>query len=181
MAENSSPSTAADSCPIAPQVWPIVRPARADDLPAIRSLLRRSRGRSRTARWEDSVVADFRGQIVGTARVQTERDGTKVGIGLAVARSWRRRGLGSEIVRFLQRSHTGPGFLLCWSSLQGFYAGLGFRRVRAPDLPRGLSRRFRIYAAVSLLWLPQTLRGRRLIAMAWGGDPAAGSEEVGSG
>jgi N-acetylglutamate synthase-like GNAT family acetyltransferase len=179
MAESCPPPTAADSCPVAAQVWPIVRPARPDDLPAIRSLLRRSRGRSRTARWEDSVVAEFRGQIVGTARVQTERDGTKVGIGLAVARSWRRRGLGSEIVRFLQRSHTGPGFLLCWSSLQGFYAGLGFRRVRARDLPRGLARRFRVYTTLSLLWLPQTLRGRRLIVMKWDGDPA-GKAQVGS-
>ena len=108
-------------------------------------------------RWENFLVAEKEGHVVGIGQVKPYRGARELG-SLVVLSAYRRQGAGAAIVRALIERESGALFLLCRDRLESYYARFGFQRVGLRDL----------YGAVRLKYaLTQLGRmaGVRIIAM----------------
>lgn len=132
----------------------ILCPARPEDQPMIRRLVREARLNPLGLRWSRFVVAEVAGKVIGAAQVQPHRDGSRELASVVGDPAWRGRGLGSRLVRTVMAREQGPLYWICRAEREAFYARLGFR-VLPP--------RFR--------WLHWVLRGLRLPWRVMGWDP----------
>lgn len=80
------------------------------------------------------AVAVYQGAVIGTGRLLPEVDGKGPHIGrMAVAREWRRSGVGRMLLTFLEHRALALGFtqitLHAQEYVKAFYAGNGYREV----------------------------------------------------
>ncbi len=77
------------------------------------------------------AVAIYQGQVVGTGRVVQQDDGDAHIGRMAVDQTWRRRGIGNQILRFLEEEARAQGLRRCVLHAQeyakGFYAARGYQ------------------------------------------------------
>lgn len=137
----------------------ILGPARPEDQPVIRRLVREACSNPLGLRWSRFVVAEVAGKVIGAAQVKPPWDGSWELASVVVDPAWRGRGLGSRLVRTVMARERGPLYLICRAAREAFYARLGFRVLP----PEARPPRFR--------WLHQVLRGLRLPWRVMGWDP----------
>ncbi len=77
------------------------------------------------------AVALYQGQVVGTGRLVQQDDGNAQIGRMAVDQTWRRRGVGKQILRFLEEEARAQGLRRCVLHAQeyvkGFYAAHGYQ------------------------------------------------------
>ena len=135
-----------------------LRAATATDMWAIRRLVLFAMLDPSQLQWQQFWVIDRRGKIVACTQLRSFPDAQELG-SLAVARSWRGRGLGTALALHVIERATRPLYLECLGPrLVEFYARLGFSPVALAELPDSLKVKFAFTARVAkLLGLPLTL------------------------
>lgn len=135
-----------------------IRSARADEEALIKSLIRAEHLDPFNVHWQNFVVAEEAGQVVGIGQVKPYRSGRELG-SLLVVPARRQSGVGGAIINALLARESGPLVLFCLAFREPYYAKFGFRRAGLRDL-RGS---FKLKYALSMV-LTRLLR-RRLIVM----------------
>ncbi len=126
-----------------------LRPAQAEDEPAIKRLIRETRLNPMGLKWPHFVVAeDEQGRFIGCGQVKRHRDGTRELASIAVVKAYRGRNVASAIIQHLLNGATRPLYLMCGSRLVPFYQKFGFRELTTPAAMPPLFRRFRRLAKI---------------------------------
>ena len=134
-----------------------IRLARQEDARVIKRMVRGAGLDPTTLRWENFLVAEKDGMVVGVGQVKPYRGAPELG-SLVVLKAYRRQGIGAAIVRALIECERGELFLLCQNRLESYYERFGFRRARLRDL-RGAVRLKYAFAQLG------RVAGVRIIAM----------------
>jgi N-acetylglutamate synthase-like GNAT family acetyltransferase len=111
-----------------------IRPARAGDEATIKALIRAERLDPFNVHWQNFLVAEDAGRIVGIGQVKPYRSGRELG-SLVVVPDRRQNGVGGAIIRALIERESGPLWLFCLAFREPYYARFGFRRCGLRDLP----------------------------------------------
>ena len=142
-----------------------LRPARRDDDPAIKKLVRGSGINPFGLDWQRFVLAvDSQDQLVGCGQVRLHRDGSRELASIAVCPEWRHQGAARAIIEQLLGLHSRPLYLTCRAELGPFYAKFGFRRVESEEM----SAYFRRLSRLMTGFVPLQLLKDRLYIMKWG-------------
>mgnify|MGYP001249421644 FL=1 len=124
-----------------------VRPAGAEDLPAIEELVALVDGDGEDLQESQFVVVeDEAGSILGCARLRPYR-GFRELASVAVRDGRRARGVGWEMVTTLSGRYQGPLYLVCEDREVGFFRRFGFVLIAPEDAPPGLAPKWRRYTA----------------------------------
>ena len=110
-----------------------IRPARPEEARVIRRMVGGAGLDPTSLRWENFLVAEKGGRVIGIGQVKPYRGARELG-SLVVLNAYRRQGIGAAIVRVLIEREPGALFLLCRDRLESYYARFGFRRVGLRDL-----------------------------------------------
>ena len=157
-----------------------LRPATAADSQAIRLLILRVGINPRDLDWHRFLLAvDEQDRMVGCGQVKPHGDGSRELASIAVSSSWRGRGVASTVIQRLMAQTGPPLWLVCRSTLTGFYRRFGFVQVRdAERMPRRFRRMYRWLAAAA-----RYLPGENPMAvMVWeGASPAGPGDDAVSG
>ena len=135
-----------------------IRAAGAGDEGTIKALIRHEHLDPLNVHWQNFVVAEEAGHIIGIGQIKPYRSGRELG-SLAVVPDRRQNGVGGAIIRTLIEREQGPLLLFCLSFREPYYAKFGFRRCGIRDLPGWFKVKYAIGTLVS------RLIGRRLIVM----------------
>lgn len=113
-----------------------LRPATADDFPAIRGLIRAVRINPTGLDWRRFIIAvDGQGKLIGCGQVKLHGDGSRELASIAVKPAWRGQGIASAIIERLIELYPGPLYLTCRPPLSPFYERFGFRRLSGSAAP----------------------------------------------
>ena len=142
-----------------------IRPARQQDQPAIKQLIRDAGINPLSIHWSRFLIAEDESRtLIGCGQVKPRGDGSRELASIAVARPWRRRGVAGAVIKALQHEQETPLWLTCMDYLVPFYQQFGFKKVETrqemPTYFRRASRFFNLYLALT--------RGKgRLAVMVW--------------
>lgn len=120
-----------------------VRPAVESDRHTIRRLVIAERLDPTMLDWENFIVAEEEGTIVGIAQVKPYRDCREFG-SLVVHPAHRRRGIGATLIEAALARERGEVYLLCAAPLASYYARFGFREIAPDEAPATLRRKLRL-------------------------------------
>jgi N-acetylglutamate synthase-like GNAT family acetyltransferase len=135
-----------------------IRPARADEAAAIRSMIRAERLDPFNVHWENFLVAEANERIIGIGQIKPYPGARELG-SLAVVADRRKTGVGAAIIRALIARENGPLYLFCLAFRERYYGKFGFRSVTVNDLPPTLKLKYALGAFFT------RLVRRRLIVM----------------
>jgi N-acetylglutamate synthase-like GNAT family acetyltransferase len=111
-----------------------IRSAVAADEATIKALIRAEQLDPMNVHWQNFLVADEAGRIIGVGQIKPYPSGRELG-SLAVVADRRERGVGGAIIKALIARERGPLLLFCLSFREPYYAKFGFRRVGLADIP----------------------------------------------
>lgn len=115
---------------------PHLRPATAEDLPAIQSLVRAAQINPTGLKWPRFTIAESAARlIIGCGQIKPHRDGSHELASLVVDPAYRGQGIARTLVEHLTEIHAGELYLMCRASLGGFYKKLGFEVLPEPQMP----------------------------------------------
>lgn len=112
-----------------------IRAATADDREGIIALVRSERVNPTGLHWQNFVVAESDGRIVGAAQIRKHKDRSRELASLVVAQSWRRQGLAARLIETLLASEHGQLFVITSERRSAYFARWRFQpadRSRAP-------------------------------------------------
>ena len=89
-----------------------IRPARAADAATIRSMIRAERLDPLNVHWENFLIAETGGRIIGIGQIKPYPGARELG-SLAVAADQRQTGVGGAIINALIARENGPLYLFC--------------------------------------------------------------------
>lgn len=112
-----------------------IRPARLEDQPTIRRIVRRAGINPLGLPWQRFVLAEVDGRIVGTGQIKPHKDESRELASLAVVPAFQGQGIGGDIIRHLLAAEQGPVYLMCAGRLGGYYARFGFRVIEPAEMP----------------------------------------------
>lgn len=135
-----------------------IRPARANEAAAIRSMIHTEWLDPFNVHWENFLVAETNGRIIGMGQIKPYPGARELG-SLAVVADQRKRGVGAAIIKALIARENGPLYLFCLAFREPYYGKFGFRSVTVDDLPPALKSKFRLGKFFARLYR------RRLIVM----------------
>ena len=142
-----------------------IRPARKEDQPGIKTLIREAGINPLGIHWSRFLVAvDGAENLIGCGQVKARGDGSRELASLAVTRPWRRRGVAGQIIQGLQAEYGSPLWLTCMDHLVPFYDQFAFQKI---DSPGEMPAYFRRAARFFNLYLAVTRREGRLAVMVW--------------
>lgn len=117
-----------------------IRPAVEADGATIRSMVREARLVPTNLHWSRFLVAEEGELIVGIQQVKVHKGGTREVASRAVRPQFRRRGIGTELMRAALARKSGPLYLRCNEKWARYYERFGFRRVEPTGLPADFRR-----------------------------------------
>lgn len=118
-----------------------IRPARREEAATIRSLIRAERLDPMNVHWENFLVAEASGRIIGIGQIKPYPGARELG-SLVVAADQRQTGVGGALIKALIAREDGPLYLFCLAFREPYYSKFGFRTVTANDLPRALKSKY---------------------------------------
>ena len=118
-----------------------IRPARADEAATIRSMIRAERLDPFNVPWENFLVAEANGRIIGIGQIKPYPGARELG-SLVVAADQRKSGVGAAIIKALIARENGPLYLFCLAFREPYYGKFGFRSVTVDDLPPALKSKY---------------------------------------
>ncbi len=129
----------------------LLRPATAHDEAFIRALIRREHLDPFNVHWQNFLVAEANGHIIGVGQVKPFPGARELG-SLAVVPDYRRTGVGSTIIQALLAREQGALVLFCLAFRERFYAKFGFRRATLRDVPGALKVKYLLGLAFTRLF-----------------------------
>lgn len=115
----------------------IIRPARKEDFPAIRSLIFEVHINPTGLDWRRFLVAVAPGgELLGCGQIKPHRDGSRELASIAVHEQARGQGVARAVIEELVRQETArPLYLMCRAGLEAFYRKFGFYPIAFADMP----------------------------------------------
>jgi N-acetylglutamate synthase-like GNAT family acetyltransferase len=135
-----------------------IRPACAEEAVTIRSMIRAEQLDPLNVHWENFLVAEANGRIIGIGQIKPYPGARELG-SLVVVADQRQTGVGAAIIQALIAKESGPLYLFCLAFREPYYAKFGFRSVTAHDLPPALKSKYALGAFFTRLFR------KRLIVM----------------
>jgi len=126
-----------------------VRKAGQEDQAAIAALVRQARLNPRDLAWARFVVAETDQEIVGVAQVRLHPDGAHELASLVVQASLRGQGIATALIDALLAEKYGEVYTLIDRRFGPHFERWGFRAVDPGQLPRSVSRIYRVGRAVT--------------------------------
>jgi N-acetylglutamate synthase-like GNAT family acetyltransferase len=105
-----------------------IRPATAADQPLIRQWVRREQLDPTTLQWQNFLMAERAGEVVGFGQVRPYPRCRELG-SLVVHPEYRGQHIGEALVQALLAREAGIVYLECEQHNEAFYARFGFRRI----------------------------------------------------
>lgn len=122
----------------------IIRPATAKDIWAIRKMVFSAKLEPTQLRWDQFWLIECNAKLVACGQLRNFDGAQELG-SLVVSPAWRKRGLGTYLIKYLIAQATKPLYLECLGKkLANFYSSLGFVAVDWQDLPKSLKFKFAI-------------------------------------
>lgn len=146
---NADPCTA--SRVILTGVGVTVRRAGQDDQAAIVALVRQARLNPRNLAWPRFVVAETDREIVGVAQVRLHSDGAHELASLVVQPASRGQGIAAALIDALLAEERGEVYTLIDRRFRPHFERWGFRAVDPGQLPRSVSRVYRVGRVVTAI------------------------------
>ena len=147
-----------------------LRMANQTDQTDIKALIRAVHINPTRLDWHRFVVAaDSDDRLIGCGQVKPHTDGSRELSSVAVAESWRGRGVARAIIEKLMTDHGPPLWLTCRSSLTPLYQAFGFHEVDEEEQQPLYFRRLRRLVGVFEMFLSDD---EHLAIMTWDGQPA---------
>jgi 1-acyl-sn-glycerol-3-phosphate acyltransferase len=116
------------------------RRAEEGDLPFILEILNSASGDVKDINHGQFLIAEDKNEIVGCIRIK-DVNGYFMLASLAVLPDYKRRGIGSTLIRkIIEENNKRPVFLFCNLKNEGFYKKLGFKIVKAENIPEALKK-----------------------------------------
>lgn len=139
-----------------------VRPATVGDQPTIRRLIKEANLNRMSLHWQNFVVADEDGEVIGVGQVKPHGDGSRELASIAVVPARQGQGIGSAVIKTLLAREPGIVlYLTCRRELEGYYTRFGFRLVEPPAYPPYFRRMLPIINAVARFFRIQIVVMRR--------------------
>lgn len=152
-----------------------LRPAAAQDFPAIRKLIRQVGINPLGLRWQRFTLAvDGDGGIIGCGQVKPHSDGSRELASIAVVSTRRREGVASAVIHHLLQQENSRLFLTCRAGLGPYYQRFGFQAASFAALSPYFRRLYRLAGSLQMLGLAP---GEGFLIMVWEADrqPPAGT------
>jgi amino-acid N-acetyltransferase len=129
-----------------------IRPATAADQRTLRRLVTAERLDPTAIRWQNFLVAEADGEVVGIGQIRRHPDCEELG-SLIVQPPYRGRGVGGALVAALEARAGRPLYLFCEASRESYYARFGYRRIAPGDAPRSLRLKYLVPRVLRLFGL----------------------------
>jgi N-acetylglutamate synthase-like GNAT family acetyltransferase len=128
-----------------------IRPARQEDQPTIVSFIRQAKINPRNLHWQNFLVAEENGNIVGIRQVKVYHQGTREVASGFVLPEYRRQGISAQLMNELLARETGPLYTMVNEKRAPYYEPFGFRRVDVDRLPSDFRKEYRIGRIITTL------------------------------
>lgn len=127
-----------------------IRSAVAADEATIKAMIRAEHLDPLNVHWQNFLVAEEAGRIIGSGQIKPFRSGRELG-SLVVAADRRQTGVGGAIIKALLARESGPLLLFCLAYREPYYAKFGFRRCGWRQLHGELRLKYALGAVMSRL------------------------------
>ena len=128
-----------------------IRPARPEDQETIVSYVRQAKINPRNLHWENFLVAEENGKLIGMRQVKVHKQGTReVGSGFVLP-EYRHQGLSARLMNEILSREKGTLYLMCRDQWASYYEQFGFRHVNIDQLPRDFRKEYQIGKAITSL------------------------------
>ncbi len=128
-----------------------IRPTRQEDQETIDSFIRQAKLNPRNLKWQNFLVAEQDGKVVGIRQVKVYEDGTREIASGFVLPEYRRQGISAQLMKALLARETGPLYTMVNEKRAPYYEEFGFRRVDVNQLPSDFRKEYRIGRIVTTL------------------------------
>jgi N-acetylglutamate synthase-like GNAT family acetyltransferase len=128
-----------------------IRPAREEEQETIVSLVHQAKINPRNLHWQNFLVAEANGQIVGIRQIKVYAQGTREAASGFVLPEYRRQGISARLMNELLARETGPVYTMVNEKWVPYYEQFGFRRVNVSQLPADFRKEYRIGRIVTSL------------------------------
>lgn len=129
----------------------IIRPARQEDQETIVSFIKQAKLNPRNLHWQNFLVAEEDGKIVGIRQVKVHARGTREAASGFVLPEYRRQGISARLMKELLARETGPVYTMVSDKRTQYYEQFGFRRVPSRQLPPDFRKEYRLGRIVTTL------------------------------
>lgn len=122
----------------------LIRPAYQEEQELIVALVHQAKINPRNLHWQNFLVAEDRGKIVGIRQVKVHSQGTReVGSGYVLP-EYRRQGISARLMNEILRRENGALYLMCRDQWMPYYEQFDFRQVAVDQLPADFRKEYRI-------------------------------------
>lgn len=129
-----------------------IREARAEDDALIKQMVREARLDPTKLLWQNFLLAEVDGEVVGIGQVRHHGDGSRELGSLVTKKGYKRKGVAGQIIAALEARHPKPMYLFCVSKLESFYNRFGYQTVRdGRELPWSLRWKYRAARLMRLI------------------------------
>jgi N-acetylglutamate synthase-like GNAT family acetyltransferase len=114
----------------------LIRAARKEDFPAIRSLIREGQINPFDLDWRCFLVADsLDGELLGCGQIKSHADGSRELASIVVREQARGQGIARAVIEELLRQQAArPLYLMCRNALGALYSKFGFRPIEYQEM-----------------------------------------------
>ena len=128
-----------------------IRPARPEDQETIVSYIRQAKINPRNLHWENFLVAEENGRLIGMRQVKVHAQGTReVGSGFVLP-EYRRQGISARLMNEILSREQDTLYLMCRDKRAPYYEQFGFRQVAVDQLPEDFHKEYQIGRFVTSL------------------------------
>src|ERR1041384_1035443 len=121
-----------------------IRPANKEDQQTIVSLIRQAKLNPRNLHWENFLVAEENGNIIGIRQVRVHSRGAReVGSGFVLP-EYRHQGVSARLMNEILTQETGPLYTMINEKWMPYYERFGFRHVDINQLPADFRKEYRM-------------------------------------
>ena len=122
----------------------LIRPAYQKEQELIVAFVHQAKINPRNLHWQNFLVAEDRGKIVGIRQVKVHSQGTReVGSGYVLP-EYRRQGISARLMNEILRRENGSLYLMCRDQWMPYYEQFDFRQVAVDQLPADFRKEYRI-------------------------------------
>jgi amino-acid N-acetyltransferase len=128
-----------------------IRPARVEDQRTIESLIYQAKINPRNLHWQNFLIAEDSGKIIGIRQVRIHAQGTReVGSGFVLP-EYRHQGVSAQLMNEIFRREAGPLYSMIDEKWLPYYEQFGSRRVEPGQLPGDFRREYQIGRVITSL------------------------------
>ncbi|MFN8527744.1 MAG: GNAT family N-acetyltransferase [Anaerolineae bacterium] len=117
-----------------------IRPARESEAGTIKGMIFKEGLDPTTLQWENFLVAEQNGQIIGLGQVKRYGGLQEIG-SLVVKKEHRGQGIAAQLIAALEATADRPLYLSCVEKMRPYYERFGYREIPIEETPRAFRRK----------------------------------------